>query len=247
MNITYKVLNVLSDSKDKDNFFKWALLNKLYRNHEAEPSLKEDYKSWMKAVFEKRIDSKDITAVIAFNGNEPIGMVLCKNSVYKRKIDFYSCNGSRKKPYKTFPDVEAICMGFTAFYVKNEYRKNGIGTNLIKTLEKEKYKVLIANKEKQTSLMFFEARQQANPLILKASKYSYPVYAEYQNHFDIYGTMLFEKVLDTKLSNYEIKYKEEADISDIEKYNLKKITMKTLMKKGFPLIDEKINKRIRYE
>lgn len=221
----YVIVNTATKGKNKEDFFAWAIENKLYRNRESEPDLKETYASGMKAVFEQRRESKSITAVVAFDRNEPVAIILCINDFAKRNIDFRTWG--RKKPFKTFPEVEALYLGNIMCYVKPEYRKNGIASEMLQILEIEKGKTLIANKEKPTTLMFFKAREKAMDLIREAGRFSYPVYDNYQHHFDNYGGMLYDKKYDDcNMNTTKCRYKIEPQIEDIENNKVKELSVK---------------------
>lgn len=225
----YFIINTATKGKYKEDFFNWAKENQMYRNINDEPELKTTYNSGMKAVYDGKRESKDITAVVAFDNNNPVALILCINDFQKRPIDFRTWG--RKKPFKTFPDVEAVYVGNVMCFVKKKYRKNGIGTEMLKLLEIEKAKLLIANKEKPVSLMFFKAREKATNLILDGGKFSYTVSENNQHLFDNYGSLLYDKKYDSDLSTVKCKYKEEPTLEDVEKVKLKILSVKKLIEK----------------
>lgn len=218
-NIKIKIYNSISN-EDKEEFCQWALKNKLYRNIEAEPDLKKDYNSRMKLVFEGKKEAESLTVALAFDGNKPIGILMCENKLYKRDIEFLP--SYKRKPRKL--DAEGIVLGFLSFYVLPEYRNNGIAAKLLVNMEKEKSKLLIANKEKGFSLMGFEARGDAIKIISK-SKYSSIINGDYQQQFNNYGykTYLYLYLQENEGINIE------PSIEEVEKFKTSKITMKKIL------------------
>lgn len=225
----YFIVNTAVAGKLKDEFFNWAIENRLYRNHTDEPSLKETYKSGMKAIYEKNRISKDITAVIGLVDGNPVAMLICINDFEKREIELEKYG--KRKPVKMFSNVEAIYLGNIMCYIKPEYREQGLGSKMIKMLEKEKAKVLIANKEKEITLMCFKTREKATKLIKYASEYSYAVYDNFQNHFNIFGSMLYNKKYEQIIYENTELYKKEPTIEDIENNKIKTISIKKLVNK----------------
>lgn len=236
-NIKYRVFSANDKSDEKELFFTWALKNKLFRNIYDEPDLKNSYQSRLEKIYKKERLIKDFTAVLAFNNNEPIGIVFCENAFYKRKTDYIPMN--KKKATKVF-DAEAVGLGFVSFYVKNEYRQQGVASKMFNVLELEKLKLIIANKEKNKSLMCFEAREKGVDMV-KKSQYSYPVHSSYQSHFDYLGKLLFDDFFKDKIFSTDIEYKREPIITEIK--SVKTIKINTLLKKGLILEENNKNKK----
>lgn len=200
--------------EDKKSFFKWCLEHELYK---TEPG----FKSYMKALFEGKYDTKEITAVIAYSKKEPIGLIFCENNELYTSAKLMSLN----EVVREF-DWGMYHLGRISIYVKEEYRNFGVATKLFNHIEnirldslktKENYNVL--------SVPIFKAQELSLNVIKKKAAYSYvsELSPEYTNYNGFIGTIthgLIEQRYKEKYPMYKLRkrkvYSQETVLNKLE-------------------------------
>lgn len=233
--IEYYVINLPKSGKQKQDFFQWALNHKLYKVDNS-----SSFNSRMKAVYQGRCPTKEITAVIAIVNNEPVAMTLCEDMDQMHNLYTKQKEGIMKgiPPKRDLINGQMNILGFLSFFVKDRFRRKGIAKNLMSILEKEKMPLFIANSHPEKySLMVFEAKEKALEIV-KKSQYSYPINcAEYQAVFkdrvDIFGEHVKAILENNEKSIYYSNplvfvKKDKPTVEVVEQNKINKITMNRL-------------------
>lgn len=158
--IQYKIYTL---EKDIPLFFEWCLENKLYKSSED-----DSFRSHMKSCFEGKKAVEQLTAVVAFIDKSPIGMILCQHSDAFTTAKLMSVN-------KVVREYEwgMHHMGMVSIYVKEEYRGNGVATNLFLHLENTRLESLKNISFNPSSVPVFQAKELSEVIIKKKAQYSF--------------------------------------------------------------------------
>lgn len=225
MKISFEKLEY-SMEDNPDDLFSFCLENKLFKQES------DDFKSRMKNVFLKTKGYHGVSAVIAYDEKEPIGICLLEHRLKNDSNVFYQQAGithfdnrQRKNPWKKQLNFYFLHMGFIAFYVKESHRKQGIAKNLLHEMESLQLKRLLkANLPKEVisvlgeSYMTVTAREKAEDIVRQSILF-HPIKCDIDNgafNSDIsslsykihYGEMT-DKKLDDFLLNFNVNNKKQ--------------------------------------
>lgn len=136
MNLFIEKLNY-ERKDDPSDLFTFCLDNQLYKKEEG------DFLSRMKKVYSQAEPCEGISTTIAYIDDNPIGICLLEHRLNEKDELFHHQAGimhfdnrERKNPWKKKLDFHFIHMGFISFYVKEEYRNQGIAQDLLSAMEK---------------------------------------------------------------------------------------------------------------
>jgi predicted GNAT family acetyltransferase len=180
-------------AEEKERFFKWCLKNKLFKANNS------SFTSRMNLVYTGFLETKSLTAVVAFENEMPIGLMMCENHIiYTSAKEYLDTNVFDLKIVNEY-DWGFYNLGMINVYVKAKYRRKGVAKNLWLNMEELKiYELSKINKRFITnSCPIFEAQDLAFDIIAKYSKYSYVT----NSHHKFYGYKLTIDLL-TKKINY---------------------------------------------
>lgn len=164
------------------DLFKFCLDNKLYR----EDNEKEEFVSRMKKTYNKEFPYYGVSATIAYEKDEPIGICMIDHRVsedcdifYKNAGMLYCDNRERKNPWRYQYDFHILHIGFMMFYVKPEFRNKGVAQELLVEMEKlqlDRIKALEFPKKIKdnisNSLLTVTVREKARDILSKSTVFS---------------------------------------------------------------------------
>ncbi len=130
---------VYEKDDDPTDLFKFCLDNHLYKDDDEQ----EDFISRMKKTFNREVPYYGVSAVIAYKEEEPVAICMLEHRIKEDCDLFYHQAGvvhfdnrERKNPWRYQYDFQMLHLGFMAFYVKPEFRNNGIAQELLIEMEK---------------------------------------------------------------------------------------------------------------
>lgn len=165
--INYKHYYLKGSSK-KD-FFEWCLENKLHKRTTL------DFSSRMQLVFTGFVETESITAIVAYDKQEPVGILLCENRIR------FNPGITYEDPSKFIPKEDErfewgfYNLGVLNIFVKPKYRGKHIAKNMVQDIEKLRLNKL-ANVQShwvEGSKPLFEAQELAFEITGKYFQHSY--------------------------------------------------------------------------
>jgi GNAT superfamily N-acetyltransferase len=154
-------------------FLNWCLENKLYKEEEG-------FNSRMKNIYSTQRKFESLDTIIVFQSDKPIGIVLCENHTYESQAFILKNPNNPRSKQKELLDWKILDLGFLSLYVKEEFRNQGIATELIKKIEIQRIKQSKQFIEKDTVILF-EGKEKTYDLANKHLQYSYVTHLEKHN------------------------------------------------------------------
>lgn len=153
----------------KKDFFEWCLEKKLHKRTTI------DFSSRMQLVFTGFVETESITAIVAYDKDEPIGILLCENRVR------FSAGKTYEDPSKFAPQEDEkfdwgfYNLGVLNIFVKPKYRGQGIAKQMVQDIEKIRLNKLanINSHWIENSKPLFEAQELAFDISGKYFQNSY--------------------------------------------------------------------------
>lgn len=137
MNIEYEHL-IYSKEDNPNDLFKFCLDNKLYKDDDNNGFISRLKKLYL----QNELTYEGVSTVIAYHEDNPIGICLLEDRHNENNETFHTQAGithldnrNRKNIWKQKYDFHFIHTGFMSFFVKEEYRNQGIANELLYEME----------------------------------------------------------------------------------------------------------------
>lgn len=161
--------NYYLNGTTKKEFFDWCLENKLHKRTTL------DFSSRMQLVYTGFVETKGITAIVAYENNEVAGLLLCENRIlfYNGKV-YEDPSKYIAKEAETF-DWGFYNLGILNIFVRPKFRNQGIARKMIEDIEKIRLNKLSvgSNHWIEDSKPIFEAQELSFEIAAKHLKNSY--------------------------------------------------------------------------
>lgn len=115
---------------NKKDFFDWCLENKLHKRNSP------DFSSRMQLVYTGFIETESVSVILAYEGNEVAGLLLCENRILFNKAKIYEDPSKFEPKEQESFDWGFYNLGIINIYVKPKFRNLGIARKMVKDIEK---------------------------------------------------------------------------------------------------------------
>lgn len=165
--IEYK--NYYLKESEKKTFFNWCLDNQLHKRNTP------NFSSRMQLVFTGFVETQSVTAIVAYEKTEVVGILLCENKMCFHNGKIYD------DPSKYIPQEQErfdwgfYNLGILNIFVKPKFRNQGIAKKMVEDIEKIRLNKLatIENHWVEESKPVFEAQELSFEIASKNFKNSY--------------------------------------------------------------------------